>query len=179
MEEILHAPGFLGTNANFAADMTLIVSILIAFLFSYGAYLAKKAQKLEGAENVSDTARLQASKLFQKHRVIQTLAALLNILLVLWLMILPYRDFVIRDLGGPRESIFYAMTTIHALVGLFTFIFGNFVVLRGNNLVPSFLKFSNYKPFMKTAYFAYILTTVLGVGVYLTWFIAIAEPPVY
>ena len=47
MIDILHAPGFLGTNANFAADMTLVLSLVVAFLFTYGAWIAKQAQRLE------------------------------------------------------------------------------------------------------------------------------------
>ena len=71
------------------------------------------------------------------------------------------------------------MTMVHAAVGLFTFIFGNFVVLRGNNLMIPAFKFQNYKPFMRTAYIAYMLTTLLGIGVYITWFIITAKPPVF
>ena len=42
MNDLLHAPGFLGTNANFAADATLVVMLLTATLFSVGFYLARK-----------------------------------------------------------------------------------------------------------------------------------------
>lgn len=55
-------------------------------------------------------------------------------------MILPYRDFIIRDAGGPRDSLFYVITTTHAVIGFFAFVFGNFVVLRGNNLMIPALK---------------------------------------
>ena len=30
MTELLHQPGFLGTSANFAADMTLVLDFLVA-----------------------------------------------------------------------------------------------------------------------------------------------------
>jgi hypothetical protein len=43
---------------------------------------------------------------------------------------------------------------------------GIFVVLRGNNLVPSALRFKNYKLFMRTSYALYMLATALGVIVY-------------
>lgn len=179
MIEILHAPGFLGTNANFAADMTLVLSILVALMFSYGAWIAKKAQRIERDHLKGTPEYAFAGRLFKKHRWIQTGGAVLNIILVVWLMILPYRDFIIRDHGGPREGIFYTVTTIHALVGLFAFVFGNFVVLRGNNLMIKALKFNNYKPYMRTAYIAYMATTLLGIGVYLTWFTVVSKPPVF
>lgn len=179
MDGILHAPGFLGTNANFAADMTLVLSILVALTFTYGAWLAKKAQGIERKYPKGAPERAAARRLFGVHRRVQTGGAVVNIILVLWLMLLPYRDFVLRDSGGPRESVFYTVTTLHALVGLFAFIFGNFVVLRGNNLMIPALKFKNYKPFMRTAYAAYMLTTLLGIGVYVTWFVITVKPPVF
>jgi hypothetical protein len=179
MTELLHQAGFLGTSANWAADMTLVLSILVALIFTYGGFLAKKAQGIEKRYNKEDPEYAVAGKLFNQHRWMQTAGAVVNIILVLWLMILPYRDFVVRDAGGPRDSVFYIITTIHAVIGAFAFIFGNFVVLRGNNLMIPALKFNNYKPYMRIAYIAYITTTLLGVWVYVTWFVTIANPPVF
>lgn len=42
MNELLHQPGFLGTNANFAADMTLVILILIGGLLTLGLFIARK-----------------------------------------------------------------------------------------------------------------------------------------
>ena len=179
MTEILHAPGFLGTNANFAADMTLMLSILVALTFTFGAFLAKRAQGIESRYTKNDPQFQQAKKMFGQHRWVQTTGAIVNIILVLWLMILPYRDFILRDSGGPRNSLFYVITTTHAVIGFFAFVFGNYVVLRGNNLMIPALKFDNYKPYMRIAYVAYILTTLLGIWVYLYWFTVTPNPPVF
>ncbi len=160
MIDLLHAEGFLGTNANFAADMTLVLSLLVAAMFTVGFWLARREK-------------------YDAHKWVQTAGAVLNIILVLWLMILPYRDFIVRDAGGPRESVFYYVTTIHATVGFFAFVFGNYVVLRGHNLVPQALRFNKYKPYMRTAYGLYILSTLLGVWVYVTWFVTVSNPPVF
>jgi hypothetical protein len=160
MNELLHRPGFLGTRANFGADATLLVMIFIAALFTLGFYLARRQQ-------------------FGLHRWVQTSAAILNLIMALWLMILPFRDFVLRDNGGPRPSIFYAATGLHALVGLFGVGFGAFVTLRANGLMPPALRFRNYKPFMRTAYSLYMATTLLGIFVYLTWFVIIPNAPIY
>jgi uncharacterized membrane protein YozB (DUF420 family) len=158
--EILHQPGFLRTNANFAADMTLVLMLLVAALFTIGFMLARQRK-------------------YEAHRWVQTSAASLNAILVLWLMILPFRDFVLRDQGGPRLPIFYTTTVIHALIGAVAFPFGMFVMLRGNNLVPKALRFSNYKLFMRTAYALYLLATLAGVLVYIVWFVIIPNPPQY
>ena len=160
MLDILHAPGFLGTNANFAADATLTLSLLVATLFTTGYVLALRGK-------------------YETHKWVQTSGAVVNIILVLWLMLLPYRDFIVRDSGGPRESIFYYITTIHAAVGFFAFVFGNYVVLRGHGLMPQALRFNRYKPYMRTAYWLYISTTALGVLTYLTWFVFTKTPPLF
>jgi uncharacterized membrane protein YozB (DUF420 family) len=160
MVEILHMPGFLGTNANFAADMTLVLMLLVGVMFTIGFMLARK-------------------KKYETHRWVQTSAAILNAILVLWLMVLPFRDFVIRDVGGPRNGIFYTLTILHAAIGAIAFPFGIFVVLRGNKLVPKFLQFSNYKLFMRTAYVLYMTAIFFGVLVYIVWFVLIPNPPLY
>ncbi len=160
MIEIIHSPGFLGTNANLAADLTLLASILVVGIFSYGFYLARQGH-------------------YDTHKWVQTSGAVLNLILVLWLMLLPYRDFVLQDSGGPRETSFYVITTIHATVGFFALVLGNFVVLRGHERVPQRLRFNDYKLFMRTAYGLYFLTTLLGVGTYWYWFVATSRHPVF
>ena len=158
MDELLHRPGFLGTHANFAADLTLVVMLFGAALFTLGVVMALRRR-------------------YQVHRWIQTTAAGLNAMMVLWMMILPFRDFVLRDLGGPRPAFFYTITAAHAIIGFTGLTFGLFVTLRGNELVPKRLKFNNYKLFMRVAYGLYMLATLLGIWVYLTWFATIPNPP--
>jgi uncharacterized membrane protein YozB (DUF420 family) len=160
MNEFLHHPGFLGTSANRAADLTLVVMLAIAGLFTLGFYLAHRRS-------------------FKAHRWVQTSAAILNLLMVLWMMLLPYRDFVLRDSGGPRPSYFYWITSLHALTGLAAVAFGLYVTLVGNKLLPKALRFKKYKPYMRTAYVLYMLATLLGLLVYLAWFTWIPNPPVF
>ncbi len=160
MIQILHAPGFLGTSANFAADVTLIIMLVTAALFSIGFYLARQ-------EN------------FEAHKWVQTIGAVVNLIMVLWMMALPFRDFIIRDQGGPREGFFYTVTALHAFTGLSATLFGVFVVLRGHKLMPKFLRFNNYKPYMRAAYGFYIAATLLGIAVYLAWFVFSQTPPAF
>ncbi len=161
MSDILHANGFFGTNANFITDLTLALSILVALIFTTGTVLAVKRQ-------------------YEWHRWLQTTGAIINTVLVLWLMVTPFFDFVVKDFAAPvRPSNFYWITTIHASIGIVAFLFGDFVVLRGNNLMIDRLKFNNYKLFMRVAYALYMIATLLGIGVYINWFIAIPNPPVF
>ena len=160
MTEILQQPGFFGTAANFIADATLVVMLIVALLFTIGAGLAHLHR-------------------YTAHRWVQTSAATLNAILVLWMMVLPFRDFVLPGIPDQVGERFYAVTILHAVVGAVALPFGLFVVLRGNGLVPNRLKFKNYKPYMRAAYTLYILTILLGVWVYFAWFVNNPNPPVF
>ena len=161
MTELLHQPGFLGTSANWAADMTLVASAVVVLLLTIGVLLAVRGQ-------------------YRAHRLFQTSAATLNAILVLWLMVLPFRDFVApatNPAGLPLSAI--ATTRIHAAVGTIALVFGLFVTLRANNLMPRFLRFNNYKAYMRVAYLLYMLASLIGLFVYITWFVGNPNPPLY
>lgn len=161
MTELLHRPGFLGTSANWAADVTLLLSALVVVLLTIGVVLAVRGR-------------------YEAHRWFQTSAATLNAILVLWLMILPFRDFVApasNPAGLPLSAI--ATTRIHAAVGFTALVFGLFVTLRANKLMPTFLRFNNYKAFMRVAYVLYLLASLIGLFVYITWFVGNPNPPSY
>ena len=44
MNKFLHQPGFLGTHANLAADITLLVGLLVATLFTIGMVMAMQGR---------------------------------------------------------------------------------------------------------------------------------------
>ncbi|MBX3057848.1 MAG: DUF420 domain-containing protein [Anaerolineae bacterium] len=160
MTELMHKPGFLGTAANWAADMTLVLMIVIAVALTVGVVMARRQR-------------------YQTHRWIQTASVILNVILVIWLMILPYRDFVSPGVPDLLSEPFYLVTTLHGIVGFFAFVLGVFVVLRANGLMINALKFNNYKLFMRLSYALYMLTIFLGLLVYYFWFINNPNPPTY
>ncbi|HID52354.1 MAG TPA: hypothetical protein EYP41_09980 [Anaerolineae bacterium] len=102
MSDLLHQPGFLGTPANFGADMTLAAMVLFAILLTIGVVLAVKGK-------------------YGTHRWMQTTAVALNIIIVLWLMLLPYRDFIAPGIPQDLNQPFYWITTLHGFVGFFAF----------------------------------------------------------
>lgn len=160
MNELLHQPGFLGTAANFGADMTLAAMVLFAILLTIGVILAVKGK-------------------YGAHRWVQTTAVLLNVIIVLWLMLLPYRDFVAPGIPQELGRPFYWVTTLHAFVGFLAFTLGSFIVLRANNLMIKQLKFNNYQRWMRLSYALYMTAVLLGLAVYYFWFINNPNPPTY
>lgn len=160
MNELLHQPGFLGTAANWAADFTLMMMILFAVLLTVGVVFAVKEK-------------------YGTHRWVQTSAVILNIIFVLWMMVLPYRDFIAPGIPQQLNETFYWLTTLHALVGAIAFILGLFVVLRANGLMIKALQFNNYKLVMRISYMLYMLAVLLGIAVYVVWFVNNPNPPTY
>ncbi|HMK08825.1 MAG TPA: DUF420 domain-containing protein [Anaerolineales bacterium] len=160
MTELFHRPGFLGTSANFLTDMTLVLSLFVAAALTAGFLLARRRQ-------------------YGVHRVVQTVAVTINAVLVLWLMILPFKGFILPGLPARLVERFYAVTTLHAVAGALALGMGVFVVLRANGLMPKALQFRNYKRVMRISYGLYLLATLIGILVYFTWFVWNPTPPVF
>ena len=148
----MNGKGFLGTNASALADISLVMGILVALTLTLGMIMAVR-------------------KRYDTHRWIQTIAVSINVLQVLTIMVGSFLKSAAPGIPQKLGETYYQAATIHALLGLFTLLFGTFVMLRGNELVPRGLKFNNYKLFMRTAYTMYMVVTLLGVWVYVTWYI--------
>jgi len=149
MKDLLGSSGFLGTHAPFISDLTLILILLTAILFTIGWQLARH-------------------KRFTAHRWVQTTSACLNAIVVLSVMINVFVVHILPGIPGKLLMGDYAVTTIHAFVGMCGLLMGIFVVLRANKLlVPMRLRFKNYKRFMRTSYGLYMAATLLGMVVYL------------
>lgn len=148
--------GFLGTNASVLADLSLVLGIVVAVLLTIGMLLA-------------------VMRRYEAHRWVQTTAVTINVVQVLSIMIASFFKSAAPGIPQRLGETYYSVALIHGLLGLVTLLFGTFVMLRGNKLVPKALRFKNYKLFMRTAYGLYILVTLLGLWVYYTWY-ANAEP---
>ena len=140
--------GFLTSKAPLGSDISLIVMIVAAILFTVGW-------------------RLAARKDLEAHRWVMTAAVILNLIPVATWMIRYFALYTFPELPQQLGKGVYALTTIHAIVGAIGVVLGVFVALRGNELVPKALRFKDYKAFMRPAYVLYMAGTVLGVAVYL------------
>jgi uncharacterized membrane protein YozB (DUF420 family) len=152
MSDFLTTPGFLGTKATFRSDLTLILILITAILFNIGFILARRKQ-------------------FKAHRWVQTISVSINTLVVIISMVTSYIIHILPGIPSRLGQGDYAVITVHGIVGAIALLFGVFVALRGNNLVPKSLRFKNYKLFMRWAYALYMLATLGGVAVYIIVFI--------
>ena len=152
MNTLLNGPGFLGTNANFRSDATLVLILVAEVLFTIGW-------------------RLAIQKRYEAHRWVQTSAVILNTIVVLITMISSFMIYILPGIPAKLNEGSYGITTVHGVIGLVGLLLGIFIVLQGNNLVPKALRFRNYKLFMRTSYLLYLSATILGVIVYIVVFV--------
>jgi uncharacterized membrane protein YozB (DUF420 family) len=152
MSDFLTTPGFLGTKATLRSDLTLVLILTSAVLFNIGFILARR-------------------KHFTAHRWVQTSSVILNTLVVLISMVTSYILHILPGIPAKLGQGDYAVSTLHGMIGAVALIFGVFVALRGNNLVPKKLRFNNYKLVMRWAYSLYMLATLGGVSLYYIVFV--------
>ncbi len=147
----MNGRGFLGTNATLLSDLSLMFGIGVALLLTLGVLMARRRK-------------------LTVHRWIQSSAVMLNLLQVGLIMLGSFGRSAAPGIPARLAEGFFAIPAAHALAGSLTLLFGTFVALRANELVPGVLRFHNFKLFMRTAYGAYMAVTVLGVWLYLTWY---------
>ena len=147
----MNGRGFLGTNATLLSDLSLVFGVGVALLLTLGMVMARRRK-------------------FNVHRWIQSAAVALNILQVGLVMLGSFARSAAPGIPARLGEGYYAIAAAHGLAGSLALLFGTFVALRGNELVPSALRFHNFKLFMRTAYGAYMAVTLLGVGLYVTWY---------
>lgn len=152
MIEFFSRPGFLGTKAILLSDVSLVLILLTAILFTIGLVLIRHHNT-------------------KAHRWVQTVAVILNTIVVLVVMIRSFDVHILPGLPGKFFEGSYGITTVHATVGTIAMLLGIFIVLRTNKLVPLRFRFKNYKTYMRTSYALYMLATLLGVIVYVEAFI--------
>jgi uncharacterized membrane protein YozB (DUF420 family) len=152
MVQWLTGPGFLGAGAPLYSDLSLLLILLAAGLFTWGW-------------------RLAAHRHYEAHRWVQTSAATLNAIVVLSVMIASFAKYILPGLPGKLLEGSYGVTTVHAIVGAFGLILGVFVVIRANRRIPKRLAFKNARRLMRISYSLYMASTFLGVVVYVATFV--------
>jgi uncharacterized membrane protein YozB (DUF420 family) len=152
VSELGHGTGLVASAIPFGANVSLVVMLVAAVMLTIGW-------------------RLAVARRFDAHRWVQTIAVCLNAALVLAWMVSQFVRYVLPEIPARLGQAAYGVTTLHAVVGVIGLVLGVFVALRGNELVPMGMRFTNYKAFMRTSYAVYMLATALGVLVYINTYV--------
>src|SRR5437762_746949 len=145
---LLPVKGFLGTGATFEADLNLMVQLVMGTALVAGVFLAKQ-------------------KLYRAHGVCQTTVLLLNLLMIGLVMWPAFRRQVNPASLRVLHRSYYAAPMVHAALGTTAELLGLYIVLvAGTNVLPMWLRFTNWKVWMRTEFVLWFGVIISGMGTY-------------
>lgn len=146
--------GFLGTGATFEADLNLIVQVVMGVALIAGALLAKR-------------------KRYAAHGICQTTLLLLNLGMIGLVMWPSFQQQVRPALPEGLHRWYFAAATIHALLGGTAELLGLYIVIvAGTRVLPQWLRFKDWKRWMRAELMLWSIVVLTGVGTYYAWYIA-------
>ena len=146
--------GFLGTGATFGADFNLVVQLIMGTALMAGAHLAKL-------------------KRYKAHGICQTTVLLLNLLMIGLVMWPSFQEQVRPALSKGHHKWYYQVATIHAALGITAELLGLYIVIvAGTKVFPPWLRFNNWKWWMRTELLLWTIVLLSGVGTYCAWYVA-------
>lgn len=152
--------GFLGTNASFNADLTLIVYILLLAPAIIAGFVFARQKKF-----------------VPHHKLVMTGIVIFNWVLILWLMATSYAVGVAPSLSENITQPWVLLPTIHLITGGVAQIIATYLVILMWTektsfawLLPDALRIKNIKLPMRLTLTLWLVTVVLGIGIYLTWY---------
>jgi uncharacterized membrane protein YozB (DUF420 family) len=148
------AKGFLGTGVTFEADLNLVVQVVMGLALIAGSYLAKR-------------------KRYAAHGICQTTVLLLNLGMIGLVMWPSFQQQVRPALPERLYKWYFAAATIHALLGATAEVLGLYIaIVAGTRVLPQFLRFKNWKRWMRAELMLWSTVVLTGVGTYYVWYIA-------
>ena len=146
--------GFLGTGATFGADLNLVVQIIMGVALALGAIFARQ-------------------KRYRAHGICQTTVLLLNLLMIGLVMWPSFQQQVRPALSKVLHKWYYEAAAIHAVLGITAELLGLYIVtVAGTNVLPQWLRFKQWKWWMRTELALWAIVLLSGVGTYCAWYVA-------
>ena len=144
--------GFLGTHASFAADLNLIVQVLLGAGLLAGALLAR-------------------AKRYSTHGAVMTAVLLLNLVPIALMMGPSFHESVLPRLLTRMGKPYVAVAAFHGISGTAGELMGLYIVLVARTtLIPERLRFKKWKVWMRWEAAAWAVAVTSGIATYLTWY---------
>jgi uncharacterized membrane protein YozB (DUF420 family) len=146
--------GFLGTGATFGADFNLVVQLIMGVALLGGVVLARQ-------------------KRYTAHGICQSTVLLLNLVMIGLVMWPSFQQQVKPVLSRVLRKRYYEVAAIHAVLGIAAELLGLYIVLvAGTNVVPQWLRFKNWKWWMRAELGLWAIALGSGIGTYCAWYVA-------
>jgi uncharacterized membrane protein YozB (DUF420 family) len=145
--------GFLGTRANFRADVNLVVQVMMGVALLAGAFLARV-------------------KRYKAHGVCMTIVLLLNLVAIGAVMWPSFDQLVLPGILSHRNKRFYEVAAIHGVLGAGAELLGLYILLvAGTGILPEAWRFRRWKLWMRVELALWMAALLLGIGTYLVWYV--------
>jgi len=141
-------------GATFEADVNLVVQLVMGTALVAGVVLARQQR-------------------YRAHGICQTTVLLLNLLMIGLVMWPAFRQQVSPKSPKVLHKLYYAAPLIHAALGMAAELLGLYIVLvAGTNVLPAWLRFTNWRRWMRTEFVLWLVVLISGLGAYYAWYIA-------
>ena len=145
---------FLGANAPLSAKFTLVIELAMGITLILGAWLARRGR-------------------YRQHARCQSVVVLLNLVVIAVAMIPSLQLQVLPKIPARLTRSYYALATVHAFLAGGGEIAALYVLLVARTqILPEWLKFSDYKKVMRAALALWWVAIISGVATYLRWYIS-------
>ena len=144
--------GFLGTHAGFGADLNLLIQSAMGMALLVGAYLA-------------------SIKRYAAHGACQAAVLILNLVTIASVMWPSFHAQVLPRLPKHFERQYYAVATIHGVLGAVAELLGLYIVLvAGTTILPQAWRFRRWKLWMRIELVLWMVVLLTGIGTYFIWY---------
>ena len=145
--------GFLGTAAPWSSDATLIIELAMGVALLVGRTLARQGR-------------------YRAHAWCQSMVVLLNPVVISLVMVPSFRRSFAPPLPAGLGNSYYVLAAAHAALGVLAELFAAYILMvAGTNILPKRLRYTSYKPWMRTALALWWLVLLLGVATYVRWYL--------
>ena len=144
--------GFLGTEAGFGADLNLLIQVAMGAALIVGTFLARR-------------------KRYSAHGACQATVLVLNLAMIASVMWPSFRLQVLPRLSKHLGKRYYAIATIHGVLGAVAELFGLYIrLVAGPNILPQAWRFSRWKLWMRIELALWLIVLLIGIGTYVIWY---------
>ncbi|WP_420645024.1 plastocyanin/azurin family copper-binding protein [Candidatus Leptofilum sp.] len=147
--------GFLGTNASFITDFTLLAEITLFIALCIGVIAQRRGQ-------------------YKLHDWIQTPVVILNLFLIVSVMITSFMgQRVISTLPQRPGDAYYLVVALHAGLGLIAEGLAFYCLLAGHQILPR--KIGRLRYWMWATFVFWTAALIAGVATYIIWYVQTPE----
>lgn len=154
--------GFLGTDAGFVSDLTLLAEIIFFMAISLGVVAQRRGR-------------------YRLHDWIQTPVVILNLFLILFVMVTSFvEQRVVNTLPQRPDDAYYVVVAVHAALGLMAEGSAIYCLLAGYKILPR--RIGRLRYWMWATFGLWTAALIAGLSTYYVWYVQappeVASPPV-